>query len=161
MSFSQWVKRGGMLGMLLLAFWASDAMASVQLTMLRSEFGPLHVARFHLHPEEILKEKATQAQQANVFNGAAKISGYLVKFYRTDPYLEIGSFPLFDTDQSNAFALYLPAGRIPFGVGTYRYRLLAVFNDGSRMDLGSFDYSIKRMLLKGVSPLRIECDVRI
>ena len=79
----------------------STARATMQLTMMRPEFGPLYAARFHVHPEEIIKAKnGLNSQVGDMARSIHKITGYEVKFYKVEPnYQEIGSFPMFDTKQ--------------------------------------------------------------
>ena len=108
--------------------------------MLRPEFGPLHVARFHVSPDK-----------------EGLIGGYEVHMYQIVPsYHDVGRFTLFTTDLAHAYALYLPAGRLPYGSGRYRYRLIAMYKDGTQKDLGFAEHEVRRVLLRGVSPLRVE-----
>lgn len=120
---------------------------NIKPLLIRPEFGPMHVARFNLDTYQSALESDA-------------VAGYEINLYQTTPkYMNIGTYPLFSTDKKNAFALLLPAGKIPYGTGMYRYRLIAIMKDGSKKDVAYVEQEIQRVLLIGVRPLRVEWEV--
>ena len=116
--------------------------------LIRPEFGPMHIARFHV-------------DAIHVSTGSNRISGYEVKMYQIEPhYLDLGTFSLSGTDKANAYALMFPAVKLPYGIGKVRYRLTAIQHDGKRIDLGSVDQQLQRVILRGIRPLRVEWVVK-
>lgn len=120
----------------------------------RPEFGPVHVTRFFVDPTFMAK---TRSIMGGVAEEQKKIKGFEVQAYQVEPYYyEVGVFPLFPTDQANGYALVLPAEHVKRGIGTYRYRLIAIYNDGSKEEMGVREQQLERTWLEGVRPLRVE-----